>query len=243
MIGTKNECDILAFGAHADDVEIGMGGTIAKYRKQGKSIVICDLTNAELSSNGTIETRKKEAITAANLLGVTERINLHMPDRGLYMLEEYIKKIVTVIRAYKPKLIFAPYYDDRHPDHGRCAKLVSEAAFSSGIRKYEDLENQAAHKVKAVYYYMINGFHKPHFVVDISETIDEKLASLRAYESQFMKTGQSVDTPLTNGYIESVEARERLFGKEWGVSFAEGFMSPKPLLLDQDIFGDDKCEN
>ena len=120
---------ILAFGAHADDVEIGMAGTIAKYTKQGYEVGICDLTEADLSSNGTIELRKEEAKAAARIMGVKTRLNLAMPDRGLYMKEEYIREIVKVIRTYKPKLVFAPYYEDRHPDHANCAKLVEEAIF------------------------------------------------------------------------------------------------------------------
>ena len=106
---------ILAFGAHADDVEIGMAGTIAKYTKQGYEVGICDLTEADLSSNGTIELRKEEAKVAYRIMGVKTRLNLAMPDRGLYMKEEYIREIVKAIRTYKPKLVFAPYYEDRHP--------------------------------------------------------------------------------------------------------------------------------
>ncbi|MEH7899796.1 bacillithiol biosynthesis deacetylase BshB1, partial [Bacillus pumilus] len=110
--------DILAFGAHSDDVEIGMGGTIAKYVKKGSRVGICDLTQAELSSNGTVESRQEEAKAAAAILGVSTRIQLTLPDRGLYVNDEAMKDIAGVIRTYKPKLIFAPYHQDRHPDHG-----------------------------------------------------------------------------------------------------------------------------
>ncbi|MFD6442041.1 bacillithiol biosynthesis deacetylase BshB1 [Peribacillus sp. NPDC060186] len=233
----KNNIDILAFGAHADDVEIGMGGTIAKYAKQGKTIVICDLTKAEMSSNGTVLLRQKEAGKAAEILGV-ERISLDFPDRGLYMKEEYIKQIIAVIRKYKPTLVFAPFLEDRHPDHGNCAKLVEEAVFSAGVRKYMDDEGLEAHHVQNMYYFMINGFHKPDFVVDITSSISEKLDSLRAYGSQFDKSNTTVETPLVNGYIETVEARERMFGKEVGVAYAEGFMSKKPLLIEVDLLGE-----
>lgn len=235
-----DKCDILAFGAHADDVEIGMGGTIAKYVKKGYNIVICDLTEAELSSNGTVDLRRQEAKNAADILGVKHRIQLKIPDRGLRVTDEYIKKVVTVIRAFQPKIVFAPYYEDRHPDHGNCARIVDEAVFSAGIHKYEDEENLKPHKVDEIYYYMINGFHRPHFLIDISETIQDKLNSLRAYKSQFNKSEHTIETPLTNGYIETVESRERLFGKERGIPFAEGFMTKKPLLLNHDMFGDDK---
>ena len=231
---------MLAFGAHPDDVEIGMGGTIAKYAQQGYDIGICDLTLAELSSNGTVHIRQQEARRAAAILGVNTRIQLQLPDRGLTVQKEYIDQIVTVIRTYRPKIVFAPYWEDRHPDHGQCAKLVEEAVFSSAICRYEDRRQLPPHRVHAVYFYMINGFHRPHFVVDISDTIDKKLASLRAYESQFERKSDSVDTPLTNGYIETVESRERLFGKEVGVSFAEGFMTKKPLILVHDLLGEER---
>ncbi|WP_285766209.1 bacillithiol biosynthesis deacetylase BshB1 [Peribacillus sp. SI8-4] len=234
---SKSNIDILAFGAHADDVEIGMGGTIAKYVQQGKNIVICDLTKAEMSSNGTVSIRQEEAKKAADILGV-KRISLDLPDRGLYMKAEYINQIIAIIRRYKPALVFAPFQADRHPDHGNCAKLVEEAVFSAGVRKYMEAEGSDHHRVKNMYYYMINGFHKPDFVVDITSTLPRKLDSLRAYVSQFEKTEVTVETPLVNGYIETVEARERMFGKEAGVAYAEGFMTKKPLLIDADLLGE-----
>ncbi|PLS16419.1 bacillithiol biosynthesis deacetylase BshB1 [Bacillus sp. M6-12] len=230
--------DILAFGAHADDVEIGMGGTISKYAAQGKKIVICDLTKAELSSNGNVDTRVTEAKAAASILGAAERITLNLPDRGLFMKDEYIRKITEVIRTYKPFAIFAPYTADRHPDHGNCARLVEEAVFSAGIKKYETANGQEPHRTRNLYFYMINGFHQPGFVVDISLHIEQKLASLNAYTSQFQKLEGSLDTPLTHGYIESIEARERLFGKEAGVAYAEGFFSKKPIVLESDLLGE-----
>lgn len=229
--------DILAFGAHADDVEIGMGGTISKYADDGKIIGICDLTKAELSSNGSVETRQSEAAKAADILGVKTRSVLDLPDRGLELKDEYIKKIVKVIRLYKPEIVFAPYFDDRHPDHGSCARLVEEAVFSAAIRKYNEVEDMEAHRPSALYFYMINGFHKPDFMIDISNTMSKKIEALNAYESQFVKGGDTFDTPLVNGYIESVEARERLFGKEVGVDYAEGFITKKPLLIHQDLLG------
>ena len=231
--------DILAFGAHPDDVEIGMGGTIAKYAKKGYHIAICDLTMAELSSNGTVSIRQEEAKHAGEILGLTKRIQLSLPDRGLYISEEAINSIVTIIREYRPKVVFVPYYEDRHPDHGNCSRLVAEAVFSAGIGKYKDQAQQSPHRVQSSYYYMINGFHKPDFVIDISDNIEQKVRSLQAYESQFEKSTLSTDTPLTNGYIEAVESRERLYGREVGVKFAEGFKTSKPILLSNDLLGEE----
>ncbi|MGJ7909390.1 bacillithiol biosynthesis deacetylase BshB1 [Neobacillus sp. LXY-1] len=229
---------ILAFGAHADDVEIGMAGTIAKLASDGYKIGICDLTFADLSSNGNVTLRKQEANLAAELLGVSYRNSLGLPDRGLYLNDEYISKIADEIRKHRPKIVFAPYFEDRHPDHGNCARLVEEAVFSAGIRKYTTKQCNQPHKVERIYFYMINGYHQPDFTIDITENMDQKLAALRAYKSQFEVTEESVDTPLVNGYIETVEARERMFGKLVGVQFAEGFKTKIPILLKHDLIGE-----
>ncbi|MEH7075189.1 bacillithiol biosynthesis deacetylase BshB1 [Neobacillus drentensis] len=228
----------LAFGAHADDVEIGMAGTIAKYTSEGKQIGICDLTDADLSSNGNVTLRKLEAANAAEVLNVSMRTSLALPDRGLFLTEEYIRKIASIIRTYKPQIVFAPYFEDRHPDHGNCAKLVEEAVFSSGIKKYLTEEDQPAHRVERVYFYMINGFHKPDFTIDITQFMDKKLQALREYKSQFEPSEGSYNTPLVNGYIETVEARERMFGKLVGVTFAEGFKTKVPIVLNRDLIGE-----
>ncbi|MGG0716717.1 bacillithiol biosynthesis deacetylase BshB1 [Robertmurraya massiliosenegalensis] len=232
------QLDILAFGAHADDVEIGMGGTIAKYAANGKQIGICDLTRAELSSNGTVEGRQMEASRAAELLGVQVRENLQHRDRGLYLTEQAIRDVVTIIRKYRPKVVFTPYIVDRHPDHGNCSKIVEEAFFSAGIRKFHTDDEYPPFRPTKLVYYMINGFHKPDFVIDVSDFMEQKLASLNAYESQFQSSAESVDTPLVNGYIETVEAREKLFGKEVGVKFAEGFKVKTPIMLNRDLLGE-----
>lgn len=225
-----NEKSWLAFGAHADDVEIGMGAVIKKETKRGRNVIICDLTEAELSSNGTVPIRKKEAKDAAALLGVTNRYNLQLPDRGLYMRDDHILKLISVIRKVRPEYVFAPYWVDRHPDHGNCAQLVKEAVFSSGIKNMKDPEDLPAHKVKNIFYYLINSTEKPELFVDVTESYSYKLKALQAYPSQFIKTADSVDTPLTNGYIERVEARDKLFGFEAGVSYAEGFITERTYV-------------
>ncbi|MDP4162277.1 MAG: bacillithiol biosynthesis deacetylase BshB1 [Bacillota bacterium] len=233
-----NRLHILSFGAHADDVEIGMAGTIAKLTADGKHIGICDLTDADLSSNGNVQTRKAEASKAAEILGVTERISLGLPDRGLFLNEEYIRKVAQTIRYYRPKIVFAPYFEDRHPDHGNCARIVEEAVFSAGIKNFETEGDYLPHRVENIYFYMINGFHKADFVIDISSVMDKKIAALNAYRSQFEKTAGSFETPLVNGYIETVESRERLYGKQVGVQFAEAFKTKSPLLLNRDLLGE-----
>ncbi len=233
-----NQLHILAFGAHADDVEIGMAGTIAKLASEGKRIGICDLTEADLSSNGNVELRKKEAAHASEILGARIRTSLAFPDRGLFLKDEYIREIAGVIRRHKPRIVFAPYFEDRHPDHGNCARLVEEAVFSAGIKKYLTEGASEPHRVDRLFFYMINGFHTPDFTIDITSFMDKKLAALRAYKSQFDRTVESFDTPLVNGYVETVEARERMFGKLVGVTYAEGFKTKIPLLLKHDLIGE-----
>jgi N-acetylglucosamine malate deacetylase 1 len=229
--------DILTFGAHADDVEIGMAGTIFKYTNKGYRVGICDLTEAELSSNGTVDIRKEEAAKAAKEIGVSYRKNLAFKDRGLMVNDEVLKKVVAIIRETKPTYVFSPFAIDRHPDHGKCAEIVAEAVFNAGIRKYVDEGNFPAHKVKDHYSYFINGFHQPDFVEDITDVIEQKKAALLAYKSQFFKGEHGTDTPLTDGYIETVVSRERLIGKEVGVTYAEGFKTNKPLVM-TNLFGE-----
>jgi bacillithiol biosynthesis deacetylase BshB1 len=232
--------DILAFGAHPDDAEIGMGATIAKEAIRGREVGICDLTKAELSSNGTVDTRQEEASRAGAILGLTARIQLTFSDRGLRNFsDEQLAEVVSVIREYKPTIVFAPYQIDRHPDHGACAQLVKEAVFNAGIKRYQCANQLEAHRPDHLYYYFINGYEHPDFVVDVSNYMEKKIKALMAYESQFVKTASSVDTPLTNDYIQVVEARERLFGKEVGVQFAEGFMTTKPIVVTNFFAGKD----
>lgn len=233
-----NKIDILSFGAHADDVEIGMGATIAKYTSEGKTVVICDLTKAELSSNGTVELRQREAMRAAEILGVEERITLNLQDRDLLLSQDAIRQVAHIIRTYQPEIVFVPYEKDRHPDHGNCARIVEEAFFSAGINKYQTGFDDIPYRPKQLYYYMINGFSTPDFVIDVSNVYKKKKESLEAYKSQFIKQAGSVDTPLTNNYMQALEAREFLFGKEVGTLYAEGFKVRAPILLNRDLLGD-----
>ncbi|MDY7222253.1 bacillithiol biosynthesis deacetylase BshB1 [Halalkalibacterium halodurans] len=225
-----SKLDILAFGAHPDDVEIGMGATLYHYRQKGHRVGICNLTKAELSSNGTVEQRQKEAADASRILGIDERIQLDLPDRGLRNpSEQQVRNIVSVIRHYQPTFVFVPYPVDRHPDHGHCAELVKEAVFNARIRNYK--AEGGAHHVQDLFYYMINSFERPDLLVDVSHCYEVKQAALNAYQSQFTKSKASVDTPLTNGYLEAVEARERLYGKEADAMYAEGFKLDKPFVV------------
>lgn len=229
----SEQLDLLCFGAHPDDVEIGMGGTIRKHVELGFKVGICDLTMAELSSNGTVTERQKEAEKSAEILGVSKRINLGFPDRGLELNRDVLGSIVHIIREYKPIVIFVPYEDDRHPDHGMTTRIIEEALFTATIRKYQwsAAEKQSPHRVTQTYYYFINGFNKPNVIVDISAHIDVKRQALLAYQSQFTNQENGVKTRLNTGFIDVLEGREKLFGKILDMPYAEGFMVKEPIIM------------
>lgn len=224
--------DILIFGAHADDAEIGMGGTIAKHTNAGYKVGMCDLTAAEMSSNGTVDLRKNEAQRAAEVLGVQVRTNLGLPDRGLYMKEEHLAAVTAEIRNYAPSIVFAPYWEDRHPDHIACSKLVEEAVFNAKLRKY--MPDKPAIPAPQLYFYFINDLGRTDLIVDVTKQYELKEKALSCYRSQFQKTpGEDyVTTPLNDGYIERVRSRDMLLGQRSLIPYAEGFATKIPYAVD-----------
>ncbi|WP_422660827.1 bacillithiol biosynthesis deacetylase BshB1 [Paenibacillus sp. EC2-1] len=226
----SQKLDILIFGAHADDAEIGMAGTIVKHTTAGLSVGICDLTAAEMSSNGTVELRKEEANRAAQVLGLTMRSNLGLPDRGLFVSPENIECVTAEIRKYSPSIVFAPYWEDRHPDHIACSKLVEEAVFNAKLRRY--LPDQPAVKVDELFFYFINDLGKTDLIVDVTDHYGMKEEALSCYRSQFEKNHEdAVSTPLTEGYIERVRARDALLGQRKLIPYAEGFATKSPYKV------------
>ncbi|WP_127588579.1 bacillithiol biosynthesis deacetylase BshB1 [Paenibacillus koleovorans] len=231
---SKEPLDLLIFGAHPDDAEIGMGGTIAKHTEAGYRVGICDLTHAEMSSNGTVEIRKQEADKAAQVLGLAARTNLGYADRGLFGTPEHIEGITLEIRRHRPRIVFAPYWLDRHPDHVACSQLVQEAVFNAKLRRYAPDTGLEAWTVQQLYFYFINDVYDADLTVDISAQIERKRESLQAYGTQFTASGRSNDfvaTPLNQGYLERVEARDCLLGQKCGVAAAEGFVSKLPYSV------------
>lgn len=227
------QLDILVIGAHPDDAEIGMGGTIAKHVEAGRLVGICDLTFAEMSSNGTVPLRKEEAETSAKVLGLAVRSNLGLPDRGLQLVKEQLDEITLAIRKYRPRTVFAPYFKDRHPDHVMCSQMVKEAVFSAKLRNYLP-DTIPSHQVDNLYYYFINEVAEPDLLVDVSSQYARKQEALKAYKSQFTEGAnrkEYVPTPLNQGYLEHVEARDRLMGHKKNVKYAEGFVSELPYLI------------
>ncbi|MFC5531782.1 bacillithiol biosynthesis deacetylase BshB1 [Cohnella yongneupensis] len=226
--------DILVFAAHADDAEIGMGGTIAKHAQAGLQVGIVDLTRAEMSSNGDVETRLREAAAASEVLGLAIRDNLGLPDRRLAVVPEMIDRMVEAIRTYRPRLVFAPYGIDRHPDHVACSRMAEEAVFSAKLRRY--MPEIPAWSVDQLIFYFINDAHPPQMLVDISDSQEVKMNALKAYRSQFMPAGEQADwveTPLTSAYLEAVAARDRLLGQPKRYTYAEGFISKGPISIER----------
>lgn len=229
---TTQQLDILVFGAHPDDAEIGMGGTIAKHAAAGYRVGICDLTHAEMSSNGTVETRRLEALEAGRILGLAERSCLGLPDRGLYVCPEQIAAITREIRRLKPRIVFAPYWRDRHPDHEMCSVLAKEAVFNAKLRHY--LPGIEPVTVEKLIFYYINDVYDPSLLVDVSDVYERKRESLRAYRTQFHPAdagGDYVQTPLTQGFLEKVEARDRVLGQQQMSLYTEGFTSKVPYQI------------
>jgi len=226
--------DILAFGVHPDDVELGCSGTLLAALAEGKKVGIVDLTRGELGTRGTIETRKKEATNAAAILGVQIRENLGMADGFFQNDETNQRKVITAIRKYRPEIILTNAFEDRHPDHGRSAKLVADAAFLSGLRKIETMEEgqlQDIWKPSYVFHYIQDRFIQPSFVVDISAYMDQKMESVLAYSTQFFNPG--LNEPQTyissSQFLETVKARALMMGKRIGVAYAEGFYTEKTV--------------
>ncbi|MEQ1554743.1 MAG: bacillithiol biosynthesis deacetylase BshB1 [Ferruginibacter sp.] len=227
--------DILAFGVHPDDVELGCAGVLLIEKLNGKKTGIIDLTQGELGTNGTIETRKTEADIASEILKVDTRENLKMADGFFENNEVQQRKIIEVLRKYKPEIIICNAPEDRHPDHGRSANLVSDAAFLSGLIKVETFENNEIQKPwrpKYVLQYIQDRYLKPDFVVDISTVFEQKIESIKAYKTQFYDATNknSEQTYIsTPEFLDAVIARAAMFGKMIGVKYAEGFISKKTI--------------
>lgn len=228
--------DVLAFGAHPDDAELGCGGTIAKLVSQGKKIAIVDLTQGELGTRGTSETRKLESEKAMEVLGLSARENLMMKDGFLESSEENLKRIVVAIRKYRPDIVFANAIDDRHPDHAKASKMVSDACFLSGLVKIETSfhgEKQEAWRPKQVFYYIQWKDLQPDFVVDISDFMKVKVEACLAYQTQFYNpdSKEPMTAIATKDFLESITYRAQNLGRLSGCAFAEGFTTEKTLIL------------
>ena len=230
--------DILAFGSHPDDVELGCGATIAKEIASGKKVGIVDLTRGELGTRGTAEIRDKEAAASARILGAAVRENMEFADGFFVNDKDHQLEIIKMIRKYRPEIVLCNAVDDRHIDHGKGSKLVSDACFLSGLRKIDtkfdgDDEWQDAWRPKHVYHYIQWKNLKPDFVVDVSGFIDKKIAAIEAYASQFFDPeSDEPQTPISSSnFFDSVNYRARDLGRLIGVEHAEGFTVERYLAV------------
>lgn len=228
--------DILAFGAHPDDVELGCSGTIAKEVSLGKTVGIIDLTRGELGTRGSVPIRDAEAKKAAEILGIAIRENLDMRDGFFVNDETHQLEVIKKIRKYRPEIVLCNAIDDRHIDHGKGSKLVSDACFLSGLRKITtecDGQIQDAWRPKVVYHYIQWKNIEPDFVVDITDFITKKTAAIMAYSSQFYSENSNEPiTPIaTKNFLESIHYRSQDLGRIVGVEYGEGFTAERYLAV------------
>ncbi|TYA71593.1 bacillithiol biosynthesis deacetylase BshB1 [Seonamhaeicola marinus] len=229
--------DILAIGAHPDDVELGCGATIAKEISKGKNVGIIDLTRGELGTRGTAETRDIEAEEARKILGVAVRENLRFSDGFFINDKQHQLEIIKYIRKYQPDIVLCNAIDDRHIDHGKGSKLVSDACFLSGLVKIETDINGVVQKQwrpKHVYHYIQWKHLEPDFVVDVTGFIDKKVEAVLAYKTQFFDANsKEPETPISSkNFTDSVEYRARDLGRLIGVEYAEGFNVERYAAVD-----------
>ena len=225
--------DILAFGAHPDDVELSAAGTLIKHVNMGFSVGIIDLTQGEMGTRGTPEIRVFESEQAMKIIGAEFRENLKMADSFIDLSKESIEKVVKVIRTHQPKIVLCNAVKDRHPEHGVASKLVSKACFISGLRKYEtflDSKAQKSHRPQNVYHYIQDEWIDPDFIVDISDEMDQKTKAIKSFESQFYDSkSKEPNTPIsTKDFMDSIQSKANLLGRSIGKSFGEGFTVERP---------------
>jgi bacillithiol biosynthesis deacetylase BshB1 len=224
--------DLLVFGPHPDDIEIGLGGAVARHARLGHAVGLCDLTAGEMGSNGSVSERLAEAEAARDVLGARWRVNLRWPDRGIGRQHEHGRGAAALIREVRPRAIALPYWDDRHPDHVAASRTLTEAVFDAGLRRFE--APGEAWRPAWVCYYFINDATTPSFLVDVSDDYETKRRALACHRSQFTtKAEGAVSTRLTSpSFNQLIESRDAQFGALAGVRFAEGLVVKEPILRD-----------
>jgi bacillithiol biosynthesis deacetylase BshB1 len=228
--------DILAFGAHPDDIELSCSGTILKHIQEGKKVGLIDLTRGELGTRGNAEIRVAEAKEAAKILGVSVRENLDFADGFFENNREHQLAVASIIRKYQPEIILCNAVTDRHPDHGKGGKLVSDSIFLAGLIKVETMsegKKQDCWKTKAVYHYIQDRYIKPDFVIDISDFMEKKMEVIMAYRSQFFNPGSSEpDTAISSKeFLEFIQSRSMEMGRQINAKYAEGFTVERYLSV------------
>lgn len=217
------DVDVMAFGPHPDDIELGCGGTLIKMVEQGYSVALVDLTRGEMSTRGTVERRQQEAAEAARRIGAVARENLDLKDGDIRLDEISKRRVAQVIRAYRPKVVFLPYFEDRHPDHYHAAQLIYDGVFQAGLLRYET--GQPHYRPGRLFYYMLWYEFQPTFIVDISAQYERKQEAVFAYASQFLPEGQEEQTRLTGASFGwQMEHRTAYYGSLIGKRYGEAFL-------------------
>lgn len=226
--------DLLVFGPHPDDIEIGLGGTVALHAARGDRVGLCDLTRGELGSNGTPEEREAEAEAARVVLGAAWRVNLGWPDGGITGTDAQVADVVRLVRQAQPRAVAIPYWDDRHPDHRAASEVLRRAVFRSGLRRFELPGAPESWRPDWICYYFINDSIPVSFAVDVTDHYQRKRDALACHRSQFTPAASSrVDTRLTSPRFQQlIESRDAHLGALAGVAFAEGLVVKEPLLRD-----------
>src|SRR5688500_13074360 len=229
------EVDLLFVAAHPDDVELGCGGTVAQSVADGLRVGIVDLTRGEMGTRGTPQTRKREAQAAARILGASFREQLDFGDGSLRTGREEELELIDVIRTTKPRFVIAPYPDDRHPDHTRTGRIVTEASFYAGLKSLETAN--AAYRPQTVAYYLQNYMFTPSFVVDVTKSWKTKMKAVAAYKSQFFDPNSKEPNTFISDpkFLEMIEARGKHFGALIGAQYGEAFVTKQPPRLDDVI--------
>jgi len=227
--------DVLAFGAHPDDVELGCGGTLVAQARRGYRFGICDLTRGEAGTRGTPERRAAEAERAAEILGASFRSTLDLGDGNLRTDRAAELEVIAVVRAARPRILLAPWEADRHPDHVRAARLVTDASWYAGLRALDTGERP--HRPQQVLYYPSSFIAQPTLLVDVTSTFETKLEAIRAYRSQFHDpdSGEPETYVSTKGFFDGIAARAQAFGRIANVAYAEGFVSRVPPRVDDPV--------
>ena len=228
--------DVLAFGAHPDDVELSCSGTLLKLKEEGSKIGVVDLTMGELGTRGTLDTRKKESDASSKILNIDVRENLDLGDGWFENNQENKLKVIQAIRKYQPTIIFANAINDRHPDHPRAAKLLNEAFFLSGLKKIETQDNgitQDIWRPKHLFHYIQYRYIKPDFVVDVTPYYETKMKAILSFKSQFYEPGKESDTLISSKkFLDFIKGRSHEMGSSIQVEHGEGFTSAVPLQMD-----------
>lgn len=226
------DVDIMAIGAHPDDIEIGCGGTLIKLREKGYSIVLVDMVRGEMATRGTIHTRRVEAAEAARIIGAVARENLELQDGNIHTSQEAKHRVARVVRQYRPKLVFLPYYHDRHPDHYHTSQLAYEGIFMAGLVNYDT--GQSHYRPPKIMYYMGWYEFEPTFIVDISAQFERKMQAIYAYTTQFRPDDNFYQqTRLTSReYNWGLQYRAGYYGSLIGVQYGEGFLIRGRMAVD-----------